>query len=66
MSFGKQRLLELLSIQRDWVHYEGRWFRVEIQDGRVWCDGELIDDSWTSKDRKTGEPIDSRFEILDL
>jgi hypothetical protein len=70
MSFGKQRLLELLSLQRNWVYHEGRWYRVDTQDGKVWCDGELIDDSWTSQDREIGDliedPIEDRFEILDL
>jgi len=66
MSFGKERLLELLSIQKDWIYYEGRWFNVKIHNGDIFCDGYLIDDNWTSEKKEILDPIENRFEILDL
>lgn len=66
MNFGKQRLLELLSIQQEWVHCGDRWFHVKVQGDSVWCDGILIDDNWISEEKEVFEPINNRWEILDL
>jgi hypothetical protein len=70
MSFGKDELLRLLNIQKDWVYCEGKWYHVLEDSGLIWCNGEWIDNDWTSddklKEQKLWVPIDNRFEILDL
>lgn len=66
MRINRQRLLELLCIQQDWVFYDGRWFYVKIDGEGIWCDGILIDNNWASGEEEVVDPIEERFEILDL
>jgi hypothetical protein len=73
MIIDKKRLLELQSIQKNWVYYEDKWYNIVDVFGELYCNGSKMPDNWTSGEEieeieeiEVFIPIKNRFEILDL